>query len=158
MRWFWVQALFQPVMRAHGEEKSQNEIWSYGWRRMILAKYLKLRYQLLPYTYSVAYHSYQTGALHMRALFMDFPDHPKAADIPDEYMVGPAILVAPVSEWHDPSGRVPTGAGCRLVQLLDYRAAAGGQTIVGWDAPIETLPLALRKVKHRAAGLGGGER
>ena len=42
--------------------------------RPILAKYLRLRYQLLPYTYSLAYGSYQTGAPFMRALFMDFPE------------------------------------------------------------------------------------
>ena len=72
VRWFeW--GAFQPVMRAHGE-RNHNEVWSYGKQaEPILAKYLKLRYQLLPYTYSVAYRSYQTGAPYMRALFMDFP-------------------------------------------------------------------------------------
>ncbi|HLH07381.1 MAG TPA: TIM-barrel domain-containing protein, partial [Terriglobales bacterium] len=97
VRWFeW--ATFQPVMRAHGERK-HNEVWSYGKQaEPILAKYLKLRYQLLPYTYSVAYRSYQTGAPYMRALFMDFPNDPKVADIGDEYMYGPAFLVAPVTE------------------------------------------------------------
>jgi alpha-D-xyloside xylohydrolase len=65
VRWFeW--GAFQPVMRAHGE-RNHNEVWSYGKQaEPILAKYLKLRYQLLPYTYSVAYRSYQTGAPYMR--------------------------------------------------------------------------------------------
>jgi Glycosyl hydrolases family 31 len=45
---------FQPVMQAHGS-RMHNEVWSYGKQaEPILAKYLKLRYQLLPYTYSVA--------------------------------------------------------------------------------------------------------
>ena len=72
VRWFeW--GAFQPIMRAHGE-RTHNEVWSYGKQaEPILAKYLKLRYQLLPYTYSLAYRSYQTGAPYMRALFMDFP-------------------------------------------------------------------------------------
>ena len=95
-------------MRAHGE-RNHNEVWAYGKQaEPILAKYLRLRYQLLPYTYSVAYSSYQTGAPYMRALFMDFPADPKAADIPDEYMYGPAFLVAPVTEQ---------GATQRLVYL-----------------------------------------
>lgn len=53
----------------------------------ILEKYLRLRYELLPYIYSLGYGTYQTGAPFMRALFMDFPDDPNAADIPDEYML-----------------------------------------------------------------------
>ncbi len=109
VRWFeW--GSFQPVMRAHGE-RMHNEVWAYGRQaEPILAKYLKLRYQLLPYTYSVAYGSYQTGAPYMRALFMDFPGDPKAANVPDEYMYGPAFLVAPVTEQgaKQPHG-VPAG-------------------------------------------------
>jgi len=78
-------------------ESNHNEVWSCGKQaEPILAKYLRFRYQLLPYTYSVAYLSYQTGAPYMRALFMDFPEEPKAANIPDECMYGRAFLVAPV--------------------------------------------------------------
>ena len=80
VRWFeW--GAFHPVMRAHGE-REHNEVWSYGKQaEPILAKYLRLRYQLLPYTYSLAYGSYQTGAPFMRALFMDFRNDPKVVDI-----------------------------------------------------------------------------
>ena len=118
VRWFeW--GAFQPVMRAHGE-RMHNEVWSYGKQaEPILAKYLRLRYQLLPYTYSNAYRSYQTGAPYMRALFMDFPGDPKVADIPDEYMYRAGL---PGRAGHrtgrDPAGGVPAG-GMRLVQLLD---------------------------------------
>ncbi len=55
---------------------------------------LKLPYQLMPYIYSLAHNTYQMGAPCMRALFMDFPGDPKVADIRDEYMFGPAFLVA----------------------------------------------------------------
>ena len=98
---------------ARTERRNHNEVWSYGKQaEPILAKYLKLRYQLLPYTYSVAYRSYQTGAPYMRALFMDFPEDPKAADIPDEYMYGPAFLVAPVTEQGATHRTVYLPAGC----------------------------------------------
>ncbi len=81
VRWFQWGA-FQPVMRAHGE-RMHNEVWAYGKQaEPILSKYLRLRYTLLPYTYSAAYQSYQTGAPYMRALFMDFPNDPRAANIP----------------------------------------------------------------------------
>jgi len=71
-RWF-EYASFLPVFRAHGSRK-YNEVWSYGKQaEPILEKYLKLRYQLLPYIYSLGYKTYQSGAPSMRALFIGFP-------------------------------------------------------------------------------------
>lgn len=139
VRWFeW--GAFQPVMRVHGE-RNHNEVWSYGKQaEPILAKYLKLRYQLLPYTYSVAYRSYQTGAPYMRALFMDFPEDPRAANIPDEYMYGPAFLVAPITEQGATHRTVYLPAGCDWYNYWTNERLHGGQTIVA-DAPIDTLPL-----------------
>lgn len=139
VRWFeW--GVFQPIMRAHGE-RNHNEVWSYGKQaEPILAKYLKLRYQLLPYTYSVAYRSYQTGAPYMRALFMDFPADPKVANIPDEYMYGPAFLVAPVTEQGATHRTVYLPAGCDWYNYWTHQRLHGGQTIEV-DAPIDTLPL-----------------
>src|ERR1700733_14538233 len=142
VRWFeW--GAFQPVMRAHGE-RAHNEVWSYGEQaEPILAKYLKLRYQLLPYTYSLAYRSYQTGAPYMRALFMDFPADPKVMDIPDEYMYGPAFLVAPVTEQGATHRTVYLPAGCDWYNYWTNERMHGGQSIVA-DAPIDTLPLFVR--------------
>ncbi len=139
VRWFeW--GSFQPVMRAHGE-RTHNEVWSYGKQaEPILAKYLKLRYQLLPYTCSVAYRSYQTGAPYMRALFMDFPNDAKAADIPDEYMYGPAFLVAPVTEQGATHRTVYLPAGSDWYNYWTNERLHGGETILA-DAPIDTLPL-----------------
>ncbi|MBV9613553.1 MAG: DUF5110 domain-containing protein, partial [Acidobacteriaceae bacterium] len=142
VRWFeW--GAFQPVMRAHGE-RNHNEVWAYGKQaEPILAKYLKLRYQLLPYTYSVAYRSYETGAPYMRALFMDFPTDPRAADIPDEYMYGPAFLVAPVVEQGATNRTVYLPADCDWYNYWTNERLKGGQTITV-AAPIDTLPLFVR--------------
>lgn len=142
VRWFeW--GAFQPVMRAHGE-RMHNEVWSYGKQaEPILAKYLKLRNQLLPYTYSVAYQSYQTGAPYMRALFMDFPSDPKAMDIPDEYMYGPAFLIAPVTEQGANQRSVYLPEGCDWYNYWTNERVHGGQTIAV-KAPIDTLPLFVR--------------
>ena len=130
-------------MRAHGERK-HNEVWSYGKQaEPILERYLRLRYQLLPYTYSLAYGSYQTGAPFMRALFMDFPKDPNVADIPDEYMFGPAFLVAPVTEQGATHRQVYLPAGCDWYNYWTNERLKGGQTITA-DAPIDTIPLFVR--------------
>ncbi len=142
VRWFqW--AAFQPVMRAHGE-RNHNEVWSYGKQaEPILEKYLRLRYQLLPYTYSLAYESFQTGAPFMRALFMDFPSDPNVADIRDEYMFGPAFLVAPVTEQGATRRKVYLPAGCDWYNYWTNERIKGGQIITA-DAPIDTIPLFVR--------------
>ena len=142
VRWFeW--GAFQPVMRAHGE-RNHNEVWSYGKEaEPILEKYLRLRYQLLPYIYSIAYGSYETGAPFMRALFMDFPGDPNVADIPDEYMFGPAFLVAPVTEQGATHRSVYLPAGCEWYNYWTNERIRGGQTIIA-NAPIDTIPLFVR--------------
>lgn len=142
VRWFeW--ATFQPVMRAHGERR-HNEVWSYGRQaEPILEKYLRLRYELLPYTYSLGYRTYQTGAPFMRALFMDFPDDPNVAGISDEYMFGPVFLVAPVTEQGATSRKVYLPAGSDWYNYWTNERIKGGQTITA-AAPIETIPLFVR--------------
>ena len=142
VRWFeW--GAFQPVMRAHGE-REHNEVWAYGKEaEPILAKYLRLRYALMPYTYSLGYRSYQTGAPFMRALFMDFPDDPKVADLRDEYMFGPAFLVAPVTEQGATERTVYLPAGSDWYNYWTNERLKGGQT-VRVQAPIDTLPLFVR--------------
>jgi alpha-glucosidase/alpha-D-xyloside xylohydrolase len=142
VRWFeW--GAFQPVMRAHGE-REHNEVWSYGKQaEPILEKYLRLRYQLLPYTYSLGNRTYQTGAPFMRALFMDFPDDPKVANIGDEYMFGPAFLVAPVTDQGATSRSVYLPAGAEWYNYWTNERFQGGQTIRA-NAPIETIPLFVR--------------
>ncbi len=141
-RWFEYGS-FLPTFRTHGTRKF-NEIWTYGKAaEPILVKYLKLRYQLLPYTYSLGYSTYETGAPFMRALFMDFPHDPRVTDIRDEYMFGPAFLVAPVTEQGATSRDVYLPAGNDWYNFWTNQRLLGGQTVKA-DAPIDTLPLFVR--------------
>jgi alpha-glucosidase (family GH31 glycosyl hydrolase) len=76
----------------------------------------------------------------MRALFMDFPQDSHVADLRDEYMFGPAFLVAPVTEQGATSRMVYLPAGADWYNYWTNERVHGGQTIKV-DAPIETLPL-----------------
>ena len=141
-RWFEYGS-FLPIFRAHGS-RLHNEVWSYGKAaEPILEKYLKLRYQLMPYIYSLAYRTHESGAPYMRALFMDFPDDPKVAGLGDEYMFGPAFLVAPVTEQGATSRTVYLPAGADWYNYWTNQRVRGGQTIEV-AAPIATLPLFVR--------------
>ena len=98
-------------------------------------KYLKLRYQLMPYTYSIAYRSYQTGAPYMRALFMDFPSDPEVAEHPRRVYVRACFPGAPVVEQGGTSRKVYLPAGCDWYDYWTSKRFKGGQT----DRPFPRL-------------------
>jgi alpha-D-xyloside xylohydrolase len=142
VRWFEYGA-FQPNFRSHGS-RPQNEVWSYGKQaEPILAKYLRLRYQLMPYLYSLGHMTHESGAPFMRGLFMDFGNDPKVANIGDEYMFGPALLVAPVTEQGRVSREVYLPAGVDWYNFWTNERVRGGQTVTV-DAPIDIIPLFVR--------------
>ncbi|AEU37893.1 glycoside hydrolase family 31 protein [Granulicella mallensis] len=141
-RWFEYGA-FQPNFRTHGT-RPQNEVWSYGKQaEPILEKYLRLRYQLMPYIYSLGWQAHENGAPFMRGLFLDFPDDPNVSDIGDEYMFGPALLVAPVTEQGATSRSVYLPAGCDWYDFWTNERIHGGQRIVA-QSPIEKIPVFVR--------------
>ena len=153
MRWFEYGA-FQPNFRTHGT-RPENEVWSYGRQaEPILEKYLRLRYELMPYIYSLGYYSHETGAPFMRALWMDFGGDPRVADIGDEYMFGPALLVAPVTEQGMTTRQVYLPAGTNWYNFWTNERLHGGQTVTV-QAPIDTLPLFIRAGAILPLGTGG---
>jgi alpha-D-xyloside xylohydrolase len=138
-RWY-EYATFTPTMRAHGSRKN-TEVWSYGKEaEAIISKYLRLRYTLMPYIYSLGKQTYDTGAPFMRALFMDFPNDPNVSNLGDEYMFGPAFLVAPVTEQGRDSRQVYLPAGHDWYNYWTNERLKGGQTVTV-AAPIGTIPL-----------------
>jgi alpha-D-xyloside xylohydrolase len=143
LRWFEFGA-FSPVFRAHGTRTTnQNEIWSYGPEaQKILTAYDRLRYRLLPYTYSVAWRVTSEGYTLMRPLVMDFRTDVRAQNIGDEYLFGPSILVAPVTE---------PAAVTRHLYLPEAKwydfwtgEALNGHRTIDAAAPVDRLPLFVR--------------
>jgi alpha-D-xyloside xylohydrolase len=99
IRWFQY-GTFNPILRVHGtRQPDENELWSYGPEaENILVKFDRLRYRMLPYIYSLARKTTSESYTPMRPLVMDFRDDPRARDIGDQFMYGPAFLVDPVTE------------------------------------------------------------
>lgn len=141
-RWFAYNS-FTPTLRIHGQRPG-SAIWEYGKAaEPVLAQFLKLRYALIPYIYSLGYDTYRSGAPFMRALFMDFPNDPKVATIGDQYMFGPAFLVAPVTDQGVVERPVYLPAGADWYDYWTNRRYTGGQTITA-AAPIDRIPLFVR--------------
>ncbi len=141
-RWFQY-GTFLPTLRVHGDRK-HTEIWEFGPQaEAILARYDRLRYQLLPYIYSQAKATWDSGAPFMRPLWMDFPNDPQVADIGTQYMFGPAFLVAPVTEQGQTQKDVYLPAGSDWYNFWTNEKLAGGRW-VKVAAPIEQMPVFVR--------------
>jgi alpha-D-xyloside xylohydrolase len=144
-RWFQFGA-FSPLFRSHGETP-KREIYELSpagtptYRSM--AWYDRLRYRLMPYIYTLAGDTFHRDGTIMRGLVMDFPADRNAWDVADQYLFGPAFLVAPVTEFKARSRDVYLPAGTTWFDFYSGRSFDGGRTIKA-DAPYERMPLFVR--------------
>jgi alpha-D-xyloside xylohydrolase len=144
VRWFEYGA-FCPIFRAHGaRENAQNELWSFGPEvQQILTMYDRLRYRLMPYIYSMAARTTFDGYTPMRALAFDFRDDSRAVNISDEFLFGPSLLVAPVTDAGATVRDVYLPEGADWYDFWTGDKLRGGQTIHR-NAPLNLIPLYVR--------------
>ena len=76
----------------------------------------------------------------MRALVMDFPADKTARDLTDEYMFGPAFLVAPITTYKARSRSVYLPAGAGWYDFWSGKATASG-TRIDAPAPYDAIPV-----------------
>ncbi len=157
VRWFQYGA-FLPMFRSHGTD-TPREIWRFGEPGEMfydtLVKFLRLRYRLLPYIYSLAGMVTQEDYTMMRGLPFDFRCDPDTYEVRDQYMFGSALLVNPVTQpMYFAAGSTPLNELSRTRAVYLPKGAdwydfwtgqhySGGQTIIA-DAPLETMPLYVR--------------
>ena len=95
----WLQAgVFYPFMRTHTMFGSPDqEPWSYGAEHeAVNRRAIELRYQLLPYIYSVMRDAADSGIPAMRPLMLEYPDDERTYRIDDQFLFGSDLLIAPV--------------------------------------------------------------
>jgi alpha-D-xyloside xylohydrolase len=142
LRWFQFGA-FAPLFRSHGE-LVPREIFNLAPEGSpvyaSLVWYDRLRYRLMPYIYTLAGEAYQRDSTIMRGLVMDFAADRKAWDVKDEYMFGPAFLVAPVHDYRARSREVYLPAGTDWYDFNTGERHPGGQEVSA-PAPLERMPL-----------------
>ncbi len=93
LRWAQFGAL-SPLLRFHGT--TSREPWKFPAVEQHVIEALRLRYELLPYLYSAALRSAETGEPVMRAMMVDSPDDPLAWRAEHQYRLGRDLLVAPM--------------------------------------------------------------
>ena len=117
--------LLSSHSRLHGS-KSYRVPWAYDDEACdVVRHFTQLKCRLMPYLYRQAALAHETGTPMMRAMMLEFPDDPGCDYLDRQYMLGDALLVAPVfSDAGDVTFWLPEG---RWTHLLDNSEAQGSR-------------------------------
>jgi len=161
-RWFQFAA-FCGSFRSHGRTWRTRLPWGWGLSYMgpsedrqpplaselnnplieqVTKKYDELRYQLLPYTYTLAWEARNTGLPLMRAMWLHYPQDENVRGMGTQYLWGRDLLIAPVFEKGATSRKVylPNGD---WYDWWTNEKQRGGQTIER-KVDLSTMPLYVR--------------
>jgi oligosaccharide 4-alpha-D-glucosyltransferase len=146
----WLQfAAFTPVFRPHGstleelsgpEDNIESEpVYYPDPYKSIVRNYIRLRYQLLPYNYTLAYQQAKEGSPLTRPMFYNDNTDRNLFEADDQYMWGENILVAPVLQKGTTSRRVYLPKGYWYT-YFSHAKIKGGQWINEFT-DINNIPL-----------------
>ncbi len=146
VRWYKLGFLF-PFLRNHSCTGTRSqEPWAFTARaRNIVRHYIRLRYKLLPYLYGLFQQQESRGEAILRPLFYDFQHTHRLPlfEISDQFMVGPALMQAPVLSRNEGRRRVLLPKGT-WYEAHTGRWRRGGAHVVAEDAAFST-PLFVRE-------------
>ncbi|KAB8141583.1 alpha-xylosidase, partial [Chloroflexia bacterium SDU3-3] len=108
----WIAfGLLSSHSRLHGSS-SYRVPWLFDEEAVdVLRQFTTLKCRLMPYLYARAVEAHTQGVPVMRAMLLEFPDDPASATLDRQYMLGDALLVAPVFSaegkvtYYVPAGR-----------------------------------------------------
>lgn len=144
----WMEyGTFCPITRAHGAGEivkgSPTEPWRFGpVAEKICRSYIELRYQLLPYIYTMAYENYKTGMPLARPLFWTDVDHHNLFNESSSYFWGDSFLVSPVVRAGQTTKEVFLPEGTWFNFWTD-EIFQGGKTF-NVPAPLKYMPIFIK--------------
>lgn len=136
----WLQfAVFTPVFRPHGTALYEVDPQAFSYPseaalfpepyKTISRKAINLRYQLLPYNYTLSYQQAVHAQPLVAPLYYYFEKDSNAASIEDQYMWGNAIMVAPVLQKNSTERKLYLPAAHEWYALNTAQKYTGGSTI-----------------------------
>lgn len=144
-RWYQF-GCFAPLFRAHGQwpfrEVFNIAPESHPAYKSIVA-YTKLRYNLMPYIYSLAGMTHFDDYTIMRPMVMDFTADENTRNLKDQYMFGSALMVAPVYKYGARNRNVYFPENEDWYDFYTGEIIKGGQNVMV-DAPYDRIPLFVR--------------
>jgi alpha-D-xyloside xylohydrolase len=153
----WNQfAIFNPIYRIHGASIEREPYLFKTLAPEIYRSLLgaaQLRYELLPYIYSLAWQSTTNGYTLMRGLPMDFPDERKVRKTDDAFMFGPAFLVHPITRaMYHPSDPPPVTIPVEALRTPDGKPGLAVQYFAGVNFEKPAGKTIDEKVEHNWPG------
>jgi oligosaccharide 4-alpha-D-glucosyltransferase len=141
LRWL-LYGVFQPVYRPHAQEHIAPEPVFHDRETLALAReFIRLRYRLLPYLYTLAFENATTGMPLMRPVFFEDETQLELIDRSDAYLWGDAFFVHPVTDPGLESIDVHLPDGTWFDFWTDERYEGGTASI---PVTLATIPVLVR--------------
>jgi alpha-glucosidase len=143
VRWFQM-ATFMPFYRTHSANNAKPRTpWSYDQPILQIARqYLRLRYQLMPYLYTLAWDATQKGSPPIRPLFWCDPDDQRLWGVEDAFCLGDALLIYPVGK-EEARSRLAVLPQGTWYDFWNDSVIEGGRE-VELKAPLTQIPLMVK--------------
>jgi alpha-glucosidase len=134
-----------PFFRNHAARRTrQQEPWEFGIHfEALIREAIEMRYRMLPYIYTAFARTARDGSPITRPLVYAWPEDTTLATIEDEFLLGDALLIAPVLAEDQFRRPVTFPKGNWIDWLTGERVT--GPTRVEVDAPLDTLPIFARE-------------
>lgn len=136
----WLQmACFSPILRPHGSGIPSEPVYFNQQTQEIVRHFMKIRYRLLPYLYTMAAQAHLAAFPIMRPLFFDYPEDTITYNLGNQYLLGESMLVAPVLQKGQYQKEVYLPSG-KWYSFWDTGKFTGGK----WhtvDSPLEEMPV-----------------
>tara|TARA_R110000868_G_scaffold45958_2_gene152171 strand:- start:986 stop:3385 length:2400 start_codon:yes stop_codon:yes gene_type:complete len=142
----WVQlGIFHPFCRVHSSgDHGDQEPWSFGTEITdIVRRFIELRYQLLPYLYTMFYKYSKEGLPMLRSLVLYDQEDAQTHFRTDEFIFGEQILVCPIQEPNSKGRRMYMPRG-KWYNYWTKEVVVGGME--KWVvADIDKIPLFVKE-------------
>ena len=147
-RWIQFGAL-SPCLRLHAAKHllSERRPWAFPEALRAIRHAFDLRYELVPYLYTMARHTHERGVSVCRPMYYAYPEHESAYYAYGQYQLGDDLLAAPITEPADPASGlatkdvwIPPGTWYRF----DSGEACVGPRWIRVAGDLETIPLFAR--------------
>ena len=137
----WLQfAAFTPILRVHGVGYDTEPTAFTQETQDIVRNAIQLRYDLLPYLYTLVYENHISGAPLVSPMDYSYPDNLNLQNINDQFLLGNDLLIAPVINQGEIKRPVTFPPGTWYSIHDENEVYSGNQTSLV-DAPLEEIPI-----------------
>ncbi|XP_052001773.1 neutral alpha-glucosidase C isoform X2 [Xyrauchen texanus] len=157
VRWYQAGAL-QPFFRGHSAKVTKRrEPWLFGDDvTSAVRSAIQQRYYLLPYWYTLFHQAHTSALPPIRPLWIEFPKDPSTYSVENQYMIGSALLVCPVTDPEVTEVKVLLPGSDELWYDANTTEVHKGGRTVDFPVTLSTVPVFQRggTVVPRRAGCG----